>query len=174
MKWAAVRWYWYLPFLLSMVHSVAAAQQPNGQTEIRRRWVLTSALTTVRVGSREGWAYGPELSLRRDGQKAWGFGVRVSLPVAGGHQDAGGGAIDLGPTVTAVGRGGEFGLSFGGTAFLLGGSGELTGGGVGGFADLHGTVWLGPRVGFAGGATIRIGSGLSVFPSLSAGLSVRF
>jgi hypothetical protein len=89
------------------------------------------------------------------------------------YSDDGAVALDLGPTYTVKGVKSEVGFSAGATAFLVGDGGELTDGGIGPFLTGHATLWLSSAVGLVGGATVRAGSAGGVFPSVSAGLSLR-
>ena len=57
-------------------------------------------------------------------------------------------------------------------AFLVGDQSELTGGGIGVVVGAHVTQWAAPSVGFTLGATVR--TAIGVFPSVYAGLTLRF
>ena len=141
-----------------------------------RPWTITGAFTGLRTGSNSGWVYGPELGLRRDFGLRWGVELSASLPVLDTEQytDDGAGALDLGPTLTFATDKHEFGLSAGATAFLVGDRGELVDGGIGGFVGGHATAWLTPSIGAVVGAKVRVSGGGSAYPSLNAGLAVRF
>ena len=154
----------------SQVPALAAQGLPH------RPWTVTAAFTGLRTGGIGGWVYGPELGIRRDFGPRWGVELRASLPVLDTDQgtDDGAAALDLGPTLTFATDKGEFGLSAGATAFLVGDRGELVDGGIGGFVGGHATAWLTPSVGAVAGAKVRLSGGGSAYPSLSAGLAVRF
>jgi hypothetical protein len=158
----------------SQVPGLAAQDLPH------RPWSITAAFTGVRTGGTSGWLYGPELGIRRDfgsdSGPRWGVELRASLPALDTHQgtDDGAGFLDLGPTLRFAGDKGEFVLSAGATAFLVGDAGELTDGGIGGYFGGQGTLWLGEHLGAVAGARARLSGGGSVYPSLSAGLAVRF
>ncbi len=142
-----------------------------------RPWKLTAAFTGLRVGGSTKWIYGPELGLRRDIGTHWGLGLRASLPVldTAPFSDDGAVALDLGPTLTfTTSYRTELGLAAGATAFLVGDAAELTDGGIGAFADAHGIAWLTPALGVTAGATVRLGNSGTAYPSLSAGLALRF
>jgi hypothetical protein len=96
--------------------------------------------------------------------------LRVSLPVIG--TDAGGAAVDLGPTLTVTGRQVELGASVGGTMFLVGDDSELIAGGIGLYVAGHLTIWLGRNVGLTGGGNARFANG-AAFPGLSGGIAIR-
>ncbi len=157
--------------LIALAASAVAARQSEAQAPAFRHWNLTASATGISVGSREGWGYGPELSVRYDGRNRWGAGLTLSLPVFGGG--AGGAAADLGATWTQQGRRTDLGATAGVTAFLVGDSSELVGGGIGGFAGGHVTQWLTPGLGVTASAKVRV-TATGAYPSVSAGLSVRF
>lgn len=164
-----------LAFMVIAV-TVGCATGLTAQTP-SRPWKLTAAFTGLRVGGSTKWVYGPELGLRRDIGARWGLGLRASLPIldTAPFSDDGAAALDFGPTLTFMASDrGELGLAAGVTAFLVGDAGELTDGGIGAFADAHGTVWVTPALGVTAGAAGRIASGNTVYPSLSAGLALRF
>jgi hypothetical protein len=154
----------------SQVPGLAAQGLPH------RPWTVTGAFTGLRTGGIGGWVYGPELGIRRDFGPRWGVELRASLPVLDADQgtDDGAAALDLGPTLTFATDKGEFGISAGATAFLVGDRGELIDGGIGGFVGGHATAWLGENLGAVAGAKVRLSRGGSAYPSLSAGLAVRF
>jgi hypothetical protein len=141
-----------------------------------RPWTVTAAFTGLRTGGVGGWVYGPELGIRRDFGPRWGVELSASLPVLDTEQytDDGAGALDFGPTLTFATDKREFGLSAGATAFLVGDRGELVDGGIGGFVGGHATAWLTPSIGAVVGAKVRVSGGGSTYPSLSAGVAVRF
>jgi hypothetical protein len=157
---------------------LAGSQVPvlAAQGLTHRPWTVTAAFTGLRSGGVGGWLYGPELGIRRDFGRRWGVELRASLPVLDTDQgtDDGAGALDLGPTLTFATDKGELGLSAGATAFLIGDRGELVDGGIGGFVGGHATAWLGKNVGAVAGAKVRLSGGGGAYPSLSAGLAVRF
>lgn len=142
----------------------------------RGSWTVTAAFTGLRTGATAGWVYGPELGIRRDFGAHWGVGLRAALPVfdAEPYTDDGAAAIDLGPTLTFPTDKAEFGFSAGATGFLVGDGGELIGGGIGAFAGGHATAWLSRTVGAVVSADVRIAGDGAAYPSLSAGLAVRF
>ncbi len=152
------------------VPALAAQAAPS------RPWTITAAFTGLRTGATGGWVYGPELDIRRDFGAHWGVGLRAALPVLDTDpgSDDGAAAIDLGPTLAFSSAKREFGLSAGATAFLVGDRGELIDGGIGGFASGHATAWLTESIGAVAGVTVRIAGGGDAYPSLSAGLAVRF
>lgn len=165
----------FVVLLAGLGASVLAAQARP------RPWTLAATFTGLRVGGASGMLYGPELGIRRDFARAdsiprWGVQLRASLPVLDADccTDDGAGAIDLGPTLTFAGERGELGLEAGATAFLVGDSGELLDGGIGAFIGGHGTTWLGSNVGAVLGANVRVSSGGNTYPSVSAGLALRF
>ena len=102
--------------------------------------------------------------------------VPCGLPVFDIDQSPGDGAaaLDLGPTLTFPTGKGELGLSAGATAFLVGDYGEFTDGGIGGFVAGHATAWLSGNLGAVAGAMVRVSGRGGAYPSLSAGLAVRF
>jgi hypothetical protein len=160
-----------------LVVALAGSQVPllAAQGLPHRPWTVTAAFTGLRTGGVSGWLYGPELGIRRDIGPRWGVELRASLPVVdteGTDDDAG--FLDLGPTLRFGSDKGEFVFSAGGTAFLVGDRGEFVDGGIGGFFGGQGTVWLSKHVGAVAGARARLSGGGSVYPSLSAGLAVRF
>ena len=161
-----------------LVVVLAGSQVPAlaAQGLTHRPWTITAAFTGLRSGGVGGWLYGPELGIRRDFGPRWGVELRASLPVLDTDRstDDGAGALDLGPTLTFTTDKGEFGLSAGVTAFLVGDRGELVDGGIGGFVGGHATAWLTPSLGAVVGAKVRVSGGGSAYPSLSAGLAVRF
>jgi hypothetical protein len=148
----------------------------RAQAAPSRPWTLTASFTALSPGGGEGWFYGPELGIRRDFGAHLGVGLRAALPVfeTDPGTDDGAAAIDLGPTLTFRGARSEFGLAAGATGFLVGGGGELIDGGIGGFASGHATAWLTQSLGAVAGATVRISGSGEAYPSLSAGLTVRF
>ena len=137
-------------------------------------WTVSGGLAAIRVGDREGWGYGPEVAVRRDFGRRWGVGLRVALPALGSDNRAAGAAIDLGPTLTHVTPQMELGLSAGATAFLVGDHADLVDGGLGLFAGGHATVWLTRQLGVMVGADVRLASGGTGYPSVSAGTAIRF
>ena len=141
-----------------------------------RPWTVTADFTGLRTGGVGGWVYGPELGIRRDFGPRWGVELHASLPVLDTDQgsDDGAAALDLGPTLTFATDKGELGLSAGATAFLVGDRGELVDGGIGGFVAGHATAWLSGNVGAVAGAKVRVSGGGAAYPSLSAGLAIRF
>ena len=145
-----------------------------------RPWTVTAAFTGLRTGGGSGWLYGPELGVRRDFRRdagpRWGVELRAALPAIDTDQgtDDGAGFLDLGPTLRFASDKGEFVLSAGATAFLVGDRGELADGGIGGFFGGQGTAWLTKHLGAVAGARARLSGGGSVYPSLSAGLALRF
>jgi hypothetical protein len=156
------------------VPALAAQDLPH------RPWNVTAAFAGVRTGGVSGWLYGPELGIRRDFGRdigpRWGVELRASLPALDTYQgtDDGAGFLDLGPTLRFASDKGEFVLSAGATAFLVADRGELADGGIGGFFGGQGTLWLSQHLGAVAGARARLSGGGSVYPSLSAGLAVRF
>lgn len=148
----------------------------HGQAASPRPWTVTAALTGLGTGATAGWVYGPELGLRRDFGRHWGVGLRAALPVfdTEAYTDDGAAAIDLGPTLTFATDKAEFGLTAGATGFLVADGGELIGAGIGAFAGGHVTAWLTRSVGAVASANVRIAAGGAAYPSLSAGLAVRF
>ena len=161
-----------------LVVAIAGSQVPSllAQDLPRRPWTITADFTGLRTGGVGGWAYGPELGIRRDFGPRWGVELRASLPVLDTDQgsDDGAAALDLGPTLTFATDKGELGLSAGATAFLVGDRGELVDGGIGGFVAGHATAWLSGNVGAVAGAKVRVSGGGAAYPSLSAGLAIRF
>jgi hypothetical protein len=161
-----------------LVVAMAGAQVPPlvAQGLPHRPWTVTADFTGLRTGGVGGWVYGPELGIRRDFGPRWGVELRASLPVLDTDQgsDDGAAALDLGPTLTFATDKGELGLSAGATAFLVGDRGELVDGGIGGFVAGHATAWLSGNVGAVAGAKVRVSGGGAAYPSLSAGLAVRF
>ena len=156
----------------SLVPAVAVAQAAPA-----RPWTITATFTGLRTGGSSGVVYGPELAIRRDFGPRWGVQLRASLPVLDTQQygDDGAVALDLGPTLTFVAtEKAEFGLSAGATAFLVGDRGELVDAGIGIFAGGHATTWLSKAIGVVVGADVRVSGGGDTYPSLSAGLAVRF
>jgi hypothetical protein len=141
-----------------------------------RPWTITADFTGLRIGSRSGWVYGPELGIRRDFGARWGLELTASLPVLDAEQygDNGAAALDFGPTLTVANDKGELGFSAGATAFLVGDASELVDGGIGGFFGGHGTAWLTPALGAVVAAKVRMSPEGSAYPSLSVGLAVRF
>ncbi len=174
MSWSPKSLY-RLTFLVAvLVASEVSALRAQGVT--RGPWTVTAALTGLRTGARAGWVYGPELSIRCDFGRHWGVGLRAALPVLDteAYTDDGAVAIDLGPTLTFAGDKADLGLSAGATALLVSDGGELTGGGIGAFASGHATAWLTRRLGVLASVAVRVaGSGVA-YPSLSAGVAVRF
>src|SRR5512138_3362919 len=162
----------FLVLTLTAIHAASAA----AQAERPRPWTFTAAFTGFHTGSSSGWLFGPELSLRRDVGAHWGVGLRASLPVldAEPYADDGAAAIDLGPTYTIRSAKAEFGLSAGPTAFLVGDGGELLDAGIGAYADAHATAWFTPGLGAVVGGTLRLANDGDAYPSLSAGLALRF
>ena len=161
-----------------LVVAMAGSQVPAlvAQGLPHRPWTITADFTGLRTGGVGGWAYGPELGIRRDFGPRWGVELRASLPVFDIDQSGGDGAaaLDLGPTLTFASDKGELGLSAGATAFLVGDRGELVDGGIGGFVAGHATAWLSGNVGAVAGAKVRVSGRGGAYPSLSAGLAVRF
>jgi hypothetical protein len=161
-----------------LVLGLAGSQVPAlaAQSAPHRPWTVTADFTGLRTGGIGGWVYGPELGIRRDFGPRWGVELRASLPVLDSNPGNNGGAaaLDLGPTLTFATNKGELGLSAGATAFLVGDRGELVDGGIGGFVAGHATAWLSGNVGVVAGAKVRVSGGGSAYPSLSAGLAVRF
>lgn len=153
-----------------------SAQALSAQGGRPKAWTATVALTGLRVGKSDSWAYGPELGLRRDFGPRWGVVLRASLPIFDTQpfSDDGAVALDLGPTLSFRTDRTELGLSAGATGFLVGDRGELIDGGVGAFADGHATAWLTPGVGLVAGATVRLAGDGAAYPSISAGLSAKF
>lgn len=141
-----------------------------------RPWTITADFTGLRIGGSSGWVYGPELGIRRDFGPRWGLELTASLPVLDTEQyaDNGAAALDLGPTLTFATDKREFGLSAGATAFLVGDYGELVDGGIGGFVAGHATAWFSGNLGAVAGAKVRVSGRGAAYPSLSAGLAVRF
>jgi hypothetical protein len=164
-SWHPVSW---IVFALGTLPAVAL----QAQAAPLPRWTITGALTTMRVGGQAGWGYGPELGIRRDVGGQWGIALNLAAPAL--RPDADGMAIDLGPTLTHVTRRTELGFSAGGTAFLVGDSSELTGGGLGLFAGGHATAWLAGPLGLVAATTLRYTSDGMAYPSLSGGIAVRF
>ena len=168
--------------LAFLVVALAGSQAPALAAQDRpyRPWTVTAAFTGLRTGGVSGWLYGPELGIRRDFGRdtgpRWGVELHASLPVLDTDQgtDDGAGFLDLGPTLRFASDKGEFVLSAGATAFLVGDRGELADGGIGGYFGGQGTAWLSQHVGAVVGARARLSGGGSVYPSLSAGLAVRF
>lgn len=162
--------------LLVMALAASGAAALPAQTLPPKAWTATLALTGLRVGASDSWLYGPELGVRRDFGPHWGVGLRASLPIydTKPFTDDGAVALDFGPALSFKGDKSELGFSVGATGFLVGDSGELIDGGIGGFADGHATAWLTPRLGVVGGATVRVAGDGAAYPSLSAGLSARF
>jgi hypothetical protein len=154
----------------SQVPALAAQGPPH------RPWTVTAAFTGLRTGGVAGWVYGPELGIRRDFGPRWGVELRASLPVLDTDEstDVGAAALDLGPTLTFGTDKGELGLSAGATAILVGDRGELVEGGIGGFVGGHATAWLSGNVGAVAEAKVRLSGAGTAYPSLSAGLAVRF
>jgi hypothetical protein len=154
----------------SQVRSLVAQGLPH------RPWTVTADFTGLRTGGLGGWAFGPELGIRRDFGPRWGVELLASLPVFDTDRITGRGAaaLDLGPTLTFATGKGELGLSAGATAFLVGDQSELVDGGIGGFVAGHATAWLSGNVGAVAGAKVRVSGGGAAYPSLSAGLAVRF
>jgi hypothetical protein len=161
--------------LLVALVVTAAAGPLSAQSAKSRAWTLTGAMTAFGGGGLDRWLFGPELGVRYDFGEHWGVGLRASLPVfdSGAYSDDGAVALDLGPTYTFKGLDSEVVLSAGASAFLVGDGGELTDGGIGPFVAGHATRWLSPAIGLSVGATVRVGSVGGVFPSVSAGLSLR-
>ena len=162
----------FLLLTLAGGHATAAA----AQAERVRPWTVTATFTGLHSGGSSGWLYGPELALRRDFGARWGVDLRVSLPVFDDepYADNGAAAIDLGPTFTIRTAKAEFGLAAGPTAFLVGDAGELIDGGIGAFADGHATAWLTPGLGAVVGGAVRVANDGDAYPSLSAGVALRF
>jgi len=152
------------------VPALAAQDLPS------RPWTVTAVFTGFSTGGSAGWVYGPELGIRRDFGRRWGVELSASLPVFDTEQyaDDGAVALDLGPTITFVSGKSEFGVSAGATAFLVGGGGEFIDGGIGAFVGGHATAWFSKNVGAVAGAKVRLSGGGSAYPSLGAGLAVRF
>ena len=158
----------------SQVSALPAQDLPH------RSWTITAAFTGLKTSGTSGWLYGPELGIRRDFGRdigpRWGVELRASLPALDTYQgtDDGAGFLDLGPTLRFASDKGEFVLSAGATAFLVADRGELSDGGIGGFFGGQGTLWLSKHLGAVAGARARLSGGGSVYPSLSAGVAVRF
>ena len=68
----------------------------------------------------------------------------------------------------------ELGLAAGLTGFLVAEAGKLTDGGVGAFADAHGTRWFTPAFGLTAAGAVRVADSGTGYPSLSAGVTLRF
>ncbi len=161
--------------LLIAIPAGCQASALHAQAASPRPWNVTAAFTGLGTGATAGWVYGPELGIRRDFGRHWGVGLRAALPVfdTEPYSDDGAVALDLGPTLTfATGRA-EFGFSAGATGFLVADGGELSGGGIGAFAGGQATAWLTRSVGAVVSANVRVAGG-AAFPSLGAGLAVRF
>ena len=145
-----------------------------------RPWTVTATFSGLRSGGVSTWLYGPELGIRRDFARDvgphWGVELRASLLALDtyGGTDDGAGFLDLGPTLSYASDKGEFVVSAGATAFLVGERGELADGGIGGFFGGQGTLWLSKHLGAVAGARARLSGGGSVYPSLGVGLAVRF
>ncbi len=154
----------------SQVPALAAQDLPH------RPWTVTAVFTGLRTEGGSGWLYGPELGIRRDIGSRWGVELRASLPALDTDQgtDDGAGFLDLGPTLRFASDRGEFVLSAGATALLVADRGELSDGGIGGFFGGQGTLWLNKHLGAVAGARARLSGGGNVYPSLTAGLAVRF
>lgn len=154
----------------SQVPALAAQGLPH------RPWTVTAVFTGLRTEGGSGWLYGPELGIRRDIGPRWGVELRASLPALDTDEgtDDGAGFLDLGPTLRFASDKGEFVLSAGATAFLVADRGELSDGGIGGFFGGQGTLWLSKHLGAVAGARARLSGGGSVYPSMSAGLALRF
>jgi hypothetical protein len=165
-----------------LVVALAGLQVPAlaAQDLPHRPWTVTAAFTGLKTGGVSSWLYGPELGIRRDFGRdigpRWGVELRASLPALDTYEgtDDGAGFLDLGPTLRFASDKGEFVVSAGATAFLVGDRGELADGGIGGFFGGQGTRWLSEHLGVVAGARVRLSGGGSVYPSLSAGLAVRF
>jgi hypothetical protein len=165
-----------------LVVALAGSQVPAlaAQDLPQRPWTVTAAFTGLRTGGVSGWLYGPELGIRRDFGRdigpRWGVELRASLPALDTDEgtDDGAGFLDLGPTLRFASDKGEFVLSAGATAFLVADRGELSDGGIGGFFGGQGTLWLSKHLGAVAGARARLSGGGSVYPSMSAGLALRF
>jgi hypothetical protein len=138
------------------------------------------AYTGLWIGDAKRWYVGPELGIRRDFGLHWGVGLLLSVPgfnpVQGPNNTAA--ALDLGPTFTFVGRQAEFGITAGATGFVVISGGGLLHGGVDPFTGGHATAWITDHVGATISAKLRVasgaGAGAGAYPSLSAGLAVRF
>ena len=165
-----------------LVVVLAGSQVPGlaAQDLAHRPWIVTAAFTGLRSGGVSHWLYGPELSIRRDFGRdigpRWGVELRASLLALDTYEgtDDGAGFLDLGPTLSFASDKGEFVVSAGATAFLVGDRGELADAGIGGFFGGQGTRWLSEHLGVVAGARARVSHGRTVYPSLSAGLAVRF
>ncbi len=158
--------------LLIALGSTARGSALQGQPIPHSRWTTAVGFTAIRVGAREGWGYGPELSIRRDVRGKAGVELRLSLPAL--RENAGAAAIDLGPTWTAFRTPRtELVLSGGVTAFLAGDASELIDGGLGVYAGAQVTTWQSPRFGLTLGSRLRLTPG-GAYPSFTAGIAVRF
>ncbi|MEO8227242.1 MAG: hypothetical protein ABI637_07400 [Gemmatimonadota bacterium] len=148
----------------------AHAQSPSasiGRPE--PKFSITAAITSVQVGNQNQWGFGPELGFRRDFGK-WGARLNLAVPAFGSN--AGGAAIDLGPSLVSVRGKTEFGASVGLSALLIGDNSELTDGGLGVYASGHAMFILSRRFGVMAGVTLR-STGSNVYPSVSGGLVLR-
>jgi hypothetical protein len=162
--------------LLAVLVAGSGAHALVAQSAPRRPWTLTAGLTGLRTSGESGVVYGPELGLRRDFGPHWGVELRASLPILDIDHgtDDGAAALDLGPTLTFATAKAEYGLAAGATGFLVGDRGELADGGIGGFVRGHATAWLSGSVGAVAAASVRLSGAGNAYPSLSAGLAVRF
>ena len=129
-----------------LVVAMAGSQVPSlvAQGLPHRPWTITADFTGLRTGGVSGWAYGPELGIRRDFGPRWGVELRASLPVFDTEQsgDNGAAALDLGPTLTFASDKGELGLSAGATAFLVGDRQSWWTAGSAGSSPGTATAWL--------------------------------
>ena len=168
-------WFCRIVFLL-VLGAVSAASVGEAQSASRPPWTLSAAFTGLRTGATAGWVYGPELGIRRDFGSRWGVLLRASLPILDTEpfSDDGAAAIDLGPTLTLAGGNVEYGLALGATGFLVSDVGELIGGGIGAFADVHATLRLNPTFGLVAGTNVRVAGDGAIYPSISLGVAARF
>ena len=153
----------------SAIPPAHAAAPVHAQVPRPRAWTRTVAGEALHAGA-DSWGYGPRLALRRDFGPAWGVELTAALPAFG--TNSGGAALDLAATYPDLHGPTEVGGTLGGTAFLVGDQSELTGGGIGVVVGAHVTQWAAPSVGFTLGATVR--TAIGVFPSVYAGLTLRF
>ncbi len=147
----------------------AQSREAQAPTPRIRRFSLAAGISTIQVGNRNDWGYGPELGFRRD-FGSWGVRLNIAAPAFGSN--AGGAAIDLGPSLVRVRRDYELGASAGLTALLIGDNAELVDGGAGVFGEGHAALLLGPAFGFTLGSTLRLGRN-GVYPGVSAGVVLR-
>lgn len=159
-----------LAFAALLLGSAILAPAVRGQTFRNPSWTLTTAAEVLRAGDRS-WGYGPAIAIRHDFDPRWGAELKAALP-AFGSSNGGGGAAELGATYTTFEGPTEFGAMLGLTAFLVGDSSELVGGGVGVVLAAHVTRWLTPGFGITAGANLR--TAIGVYPAFYGGLAVRF